>query len=570
MSEDLIDKEGKAVVGSKSTQAPDSSGTTNEKEARSETQEKLTKNQNEPKKILTNSTTNETNDALTKSPTLNAESVNDRDENDNPDVNGGKGTSPAEDEIMVDENSNENEGVSSDSTTPAQEKDTNKGSKVKAINKDSNEQHTAMETCAKEDADAGTNKDAVSEKISVTPNSSPETQPTVAVENTKKEGENSTQTKKGEEKNENNKGEEQTTSASNKESKSDAENKNGDPSSPTASGKNGKAFFPMKLYDIVSDEKNDDIIKWLPGGKAFIIVDKKKFANEVLPKHFQQSQFTSFTRKLSRWKFTRVPRGPFIGAYYNRMFVKGNRSYCWHMRCKNENIGKIRYESTKLGGEAFSELDPQGAASHAMIPHPPNMSNIPPGAPGGIGMHAFPRQSFPPTTMPSQVSGLPGVPIQLQHPSMYPASTLPQAGVNPALNTQLLAIEGRIRELQNVRSVSAYQHMYEQQQQAFMAQQQAMADDAAYANQAQHARMIEASRAAMGMNGMLDYSNPHFMNMQRQQQAQPQLQPQSQPQEHQQNQQVQQSPAAPPPPAPQQDGTPSDTQSIPQSQMSSY
>jgi hypothetical protein len=35
---------------------------------------------------------------------------------------------------------------------------------------------------------------------------------------------------------------------------------------------------------------------------GWIIRDKKRFASEVLPKHFaKQSKFTSFTRKLNRW-----------------------------------------------------------------------------------------------------------------------------------------------------------------------------------------------------------------------------------------------------------------------------
>jgi hypothetical protein len=86
------------------------------------------------------------------------------------------------------------------------------------------------------------------------------------------------------------------------------------------------SFSPLQLYDIVSDEANVDIIRWLPSGKAFVIADKKRFADEVLPLCFiQNSQFTSFTRKLTRWHFNRVPRGPLIGAYYHELFVKDKR-----------------------------------------------------------------------------------------------------------------------------------------------------------------------------------------------------------------------------------------------------
>jgi len=55
--------------------------------------------------------------------------------------------------------------------------------------------------------------------------------------------------------------------------------------------------------DILSnEEENGEIIRWLTHGKGFIIADKKRFANEILPKHFsRKSKFTSFTRKLNRW-----------------------------------------------------------------------------------------------------------------------------------------------------------------------------------------------------------------------------------------------------------------------------
>lgn len=66
--------------------------------------------------------------------------------------------------------------------------------------------------------------------------------------------------------------------------------------------------------EILSDENNIDIISWLPHGKGFMIRDKKRFAEEVLPKHFKKSKFTSFTRKLNRWSFVRVTRGQETGG----------------------------------------------------------------------------------------------------------------------------------------------------------------------------------------------------------------------------------------------------------------
>lgn len=257
----------------------------------------------------------------------------------------------------------------------------------------------------------------------------------------------------------------------------DKTNEETDLTCTSIAGKNGKAFFPMKLHDIVSDETSDDIIKWLPGGKAFMIVDKKKFAQDILPNHFQQSQFTSFTRKLSRWRFTRVPRGPFIGAYYNKLFLKGHRSLCWHMRCKNENTGKTTF------GSQTADTIREMSVSHGIM-----QSNLP--APG-LAM-AFPQSYLSPIHLSQQFAG--------------GFSGMPGHG----LNNQILAIEGRIMDLQNARSVGSYS-IYDQQK-AFMAQQEL---NEALATQAQQARMM-----SLGMNGMMDYSNA-FGALRQQQQNPP-------------------------------------------------
>ena len=72
--------------------------------------------------------------------------------------------------------------------------------------------------------------------------------------------------------------------------------------------------FLRQLMDILSNEEDSDTIAWMPHGRSFIIYKKKKFAVHVLPKYFKATKFTSFTRKLNRWGFTRVTRGPEVGA----------------------------------------------------------------------------------------------------------------------------------------------------------------------------------------------------------------------------------------------------------------
>jgi HSF-type DNA-binding len=87
--------------------------------------------------------------------------------------------------------------------------------------------------------------------------------------------------------------------------------------------------------EILDNHKTKDIVTWLPHGQAFIIYKKKKFASGVLPVYFKLSKFTSFTRKLNRWGFTRITRGHEMGAYFHKFFQRDDPRLCMQMCCQN-------------------------------------------------------------------------------------------------------------------------------------------------------------------------------------------------------------------------------------------
>lgn len=106
--------------------------------------------------------------------------------------------------------------------------------------------------------------------------------------------------------------------------------------------------FPQKLMEILSKEENSDVITWLDHGKGFMIIQKKRFVTEVMPMYFKQSKFTSFTRKLNRWGFIRVSRGPEMGAYYHRLFQRNNLRLCLQMTCQpNKPSSPINYGNSR-------------------------------------------------------------------------------------------------------------------------------------------------------------------------------------------------------------------------------
>jgi HSF-type DNA-binding len=121
----------------------------------------------------------------------------------------------------------------------------------------------------------------------------------------------------------------------------------------------------QQLFDILSNEENAATISWLPHGNGFVIHKKKAFANEILPKHFKASKFTSFTRKLNRWGFSRAPRGPETGAYFHKLFNRDKPEMVLQMTSNSGN----KVQTSTQGGP----LLPSGAVPMMMPSAPGTM-----------------------------------------------------------------------------------------------------------------------------------------------------------------------------------------------------
>jgi HSF-type DNA-binding len=89
-----------------------------------------------------------------------------------------------------------------------------------------------------------------------------------------------------------------------------------------------------QLKEILDDPQNAKWIAWLPHGRAFVIYHKREFATDVLSKYcMRTAKYSSFSRKLNRWGFVRVPRGPEIGAYYHPLFRQSEGQLVQQMTC---------------------------------------------------------------------------------------------------------------------------------------------------------------------------------------------------------------------------------------------
>jgi hypothetical protein len=53
----------------------------------------------------------------------------------------------------------------------------------------------------------------------------------------------------------------------------------------------------------------NDILTWMPHGRAFLVHKPKEFVEEILPNFFAMSKFPSFQRQLNLYGFSRFATG---------------------------------------------------------------------------------------------------------------------------------------------------------------------------------------------------------------------------------------------------------------------
>jgi len=81
--------------------------------------------------------------------------------------------------------------------------------------------------------------------------------------------------------------------------------------------------LPVKLVAILNDQASQDIVSWLPHGRAWKIQNTYLFVNQVLPNYFEKPNYNSFIRLTNAWGFRRITRGVDKDAYYHELFLRG-------------------------------------------------------------------------------------------------------------------------------------------------------------------------------------------------------------------------------------------------------
>ena len=62
-------------------------------------------------------------------------------------------------------------------------------------------------------------------------------------------------------------------------------------------------FFPSKLYKLLNEPRNHDIIRWIDHGRSWKIIKKERLSG-VLKKYFKHGNVQSFIRSVNGWGFT--------------------------------------------------------------------------------------------------------------------------------------------------------------------------------------------------------------------------------------------------------------------------
>ncbi|KAG8447853.1 hypothetical protein GDO86_015093 [Hymenochirus boettgeri] len=73
-----------------------------------------------------------------------------------------------------------------------------------------------------------------------------------------------------------------------------------------ALGQSAVPGFLTKLWVLVEDQANSDIIAWNWNGQNFCILDEQRFSKEILPKYFKHNNLSSFIRQLNMYGFRKV------------------------------------------------------------------------------------------------------------------------------------------------------------------------------------------------------------------------------------------------------------------------
>ena len=149
--------------------------------------------------------------------------------------------------------------------------------------------------------------------------------------------------------------------------------------------------FPQVLQEILNTSEYESIARWLPDGLSFIIADKRRFSDEILPKYFRRvALFHSFIRKLNRYGFRRI-KGSCKGeesSFAHNNFVRDKPWLCLKMNCKSKpsyHKGPSAKKKTTQHMTAAVEFEVANSLTNTGLITMTMPAPVPPAFMGGVG-----------------------------------------------------------------------------------------------------------------------------------------------------------------------------------------
>ena len=80
--------------------------------------------------------------------------------------------------------------------------------------------------------------------------------------------------------------------------------------------------FPMLLYKILDQDEHPSVVSWCLDSQNFIVYNRKKFQDELMPQYFQSSSWQSFLKQLNVYGFRRATKSRDLTVYYHKDFIQ--------------------------------------------------------------------------------------------------------------------------------------------------------------------------------------------------------------------------------------------------------